>query len=118
MLLPMSANYSDEDIQEMKTQFKSMMSGEVQFADTTAVKPYDLTREATVHINKLDGDFESYIDNIDPSICNSVSRIKRFPMNVLYKTSDGKIKQISLSQFSTADFSSMYSTSGMGITTF
>ena len=118
MLLPMSANYSDEDIQEMKTQFKSMMSGEVQFADTTAVKPYDLTREATVHINKLDGDFESYIDNIDPSICNSVSRIKRFPMNVLYKTSDGKIKQISLSQFSTADFSSMYSTSGMGISTY
>lgn len=118
MILPMSANYSDEDIQEMKTQFKSMMSGEVQFADTTAVKPYDLTREATVHINKLDGDFESYIDNIDPSICNSVSRIKSFPMNVLYKTSDGKIKQISLSQFSTADFSSMYSTSGMGISTY
>lgn len=118
MLLPMSANYSDEDIQEMKTQFKSMMSGEVQFADTTSVKPYDLTREATVHINKLDGDFESYIDNIDPSICNSVSRIKSFPMNVLYKTSDGKIKQISLSQFSTADFSSMYSTSGMGISTY
>lgn len=118
MLLPMSANYSDEDIQEMKTQFKSMMSGEVQFADTTAVKPYDLTREATVHINKLDGDFESYIDNIDPSICNSVSRIRSFPMNVLYKTSDGRIKQISLSQFSTADFSSMYSTSGMGISTY
>ena len=118
MILPMSANYSDEDIQEMKTQFKSMMSGEVQFADTTSVKPYDLTREATVHINKLDGDFESYIDNIDPSICNSVSRIKSFPMNVLYKTSDGRIKQISLSQFSTADFSSMYSTSGMGISTY
>ena len=118
MILPMSANYSDEDIQEMKTQFKSMMSGEVQFADTTSVKPYDLTREATVHINKLDGDFESYIDNIDPSICNSVSRIKSFPMNVLYKTSDGGIKQISLSQFSTADFSSMYSTSGMGISTY
>ena len=118
MILPMSANYSEEDIQEMKTQFKSMMSGEVQFADTTAVKPYDLTREATVHINKLDGDFESYLDNIDPSICNSVSRIKSFPMNVLYKTSDGKIKQISLSQFSTADFSSMYSTSGMGISTY
>ena len=39
-------------------------------------------------------------------------------MNVLYKTSDGKIKQISLSQFSTADFSSMYSTSGMGISTY
>lgn len=118
MILPMSANYSEEDIQEMKTQFKSMMSGEVQFADTTAVKPYDLTHEATVHINKLDGDFESYLDNIDPSICNSVSRIKSFPMNVLYKTSDGKIKQISLSQFSTADFSSMYSTSGMGISTY
>jgi len=118
MILPMSASYSEEDIQEMKTQFKSMMSGEIQFADTTAVEPYDITREATVHINKLDGDFEKYLDGIDPAVCNSISRIKSFPMKVLYKSADGSVKQVALSQFSSADFSSMYSTSGMGISTY
>lgn len=114
----------EKQAQESTKQFKSMITGEREYADTDYVTLEESQAENTIHLNDFSDDFMTYLNNISPEICNNIGYTRGVTMNVLKKNDDGTVSWhnfptglSSLSMDSSTDMSA-YSVSGVGLASY
>lgn len=64
--------------------------GEInEFPTTPTIYPYDRAYNTTLHSNVIDDSFISYLDNLDPTLYNSISYSRAVQLNMIAQTSAG-----------------------------
>lgn len=82
----------EEQAQENMQNFKDMLTGEREFADTDYATLKDEPMQNSMHTNNFSDDFMKYINSVDPEVCNSIGYTRTVSMNVLKKEADGSVK--------------------------
>ncbi len=115
----------DEDqMKESQQEFKDMLTGEREYADTDYVTLEDAPLENTIHFNDFSDDFMNYVNGVDPEVCNSIGYTRTVAMNVLKKNGDGSVNWHNLptgiSGMTDGNMDAMmsYSMSGVGLSSY
>ena len=113
----------EELMRENQEEWKNMITGEREFADTDYVVLKETPIENTIHFNNFSDEFMQYIENIDPKVCNSVGYTRTVTMNVLKKHDYGVTWHnlpTGISGMTNGDMNAMmsYSMSGVGLSSY
>lgn len=113
----------EEQAKEQQEEWKNMLTGERDFADTDYVTLKDAPLQNSIHINDFSDEFLKYVEDVDPTICNSIGYTRTVAMNVVRKNADGTVEWhnfpsgISGMSGNAMDMMS-YSMSGVGLTSY
>lgn len=114
----------EEQAKESQQEWKNMLTGEREYADTDYVVLDDAPIENTIHINNFSDEFMTYLNNVDPGVCNSIGYTRTVTMNVLKKNADGSVSwhnfPTGISGMTDGDMNAMmnYSMSGVGLSSY
>lgn len=114
----------EEQAKEQQEEFKNMLTGEREFADTDYVILEDAPLKNAMHFNDFSDEFLKYINDVDPTVCGSIGYTRTVPMHVLKKNADNTISWHTLPSgiggMSSGSMESMmsYSMSGVGLTSY
>lgn len=114
----------EEQAKENQQQWKSMITGERDYADTDYVILDEPPVQNSIHINNFSDEFMTYLESVDPAICNSIGYTRTVNMNALKKNADGSVNwhkfPSGISGMTDGDMSAMmnYSMSGVGLSSY
>ena len=106
-----------EKLEELQQESKAMMLGNEEFADSDEVYLYDPEETTIMHTNVFTEEYIDYLNNIDPSICNSIGYTRIVSMNMLRKI-DGEVVPVSFDKPSSQSGMEMTSMSSMGLSSY
>lgn len=72
MISKQTYSENEEQAKEHQQEFRDMITGQKEYADTDEVILFDAEEKSVIHENNLSKDFLEYIKNVKPEICNSI----------------------------------------------
>jgi len=125
IIISQSASTMDaEDLTAMQAEMKDKMMGTGEYADSNEVYLYNPDDTRIVHTNIFTDEYMSYLDQIDPVICGSVSLTRIVSMNMVRLVDDEAIPVsvstalTKMSEGTTAPGSNITSMSSFGLSSY
>ncbi|NLE73791.1 MAG: ATP-binding cassette domain-containing protein [Actinobacteria bacterium] len=123
MIAPSSMNVDAESMEEMRGEMSSLMTGQLEYSDASAVFPYNPAEHTITHVNVITQEYVDYVKAVDPEICNGLGYLRMVGLNLLRRTDNG-IMPVTIAVGSTASAentgsaANMSSMSGAGLTSY
>ncbi|MDR0501288.1 MAG: ABC transporter ATP-binding protein/permease [Coriobacteriales bacterium] len=88
---------NEDTMQEQQSMMSAQLGGsDIQYADTDYVTAYDPEKNSITHTNKFTDEYLSYLNDINPEICQNIGYTRIVAMNLLRET-NGDVKPVSVS---------------------
>ncbi len=84
-------NMDKEAILRHQREKIDKIKGKQEFSSSQEITAYDASASSFIHKNKISDEYLTYLQNIDPAICQSIAYTRLLNMNVLRKTQKGVV---------------------------